>query len=187
MVVPAIGVVVGENHGRVLPVRLLLQKVDDLNDERLLVERIGVARVAILIGRRLQETDRRKVARLHRIEEVVGVVLMVGRIAVVPDHLDRGRPHMLQVRRLLVILEGLVMWDCSRGRQPSQSSNACCAGSRWCRSGWSASGRSRLQTSPRSRLLFEQHHADVVAGEVQQRARGRRTDVADGVAVADHR
>ena len=79
VVVPAVRVVVGDDHGGVLPVRLLLQEVDHLRDERLFVERIRVARVAVADRRRLQEADRRIVAGLHRGEEVVGVVLVVHR------------------------------------------------------------------------------------------------------------
>ena len=37
-----------------LPVGLLLQEVDHLHDEGLLVQRIGVAGVAVLVARRLQ-------------------------------------------------------------------------------------------------------------------------------------
>ena len=60
----------------------LLQEVDGVHDERLLVERIGVAGVAILIAGGLQEADRREVAGVDRVKEVVHVVLVVAGVAV---------------------------------------------------------------------------------------------------------
>ena len=52
MVVPAVGVVVGDDDRGVLPIGQLLQGVDRLDEELLLVERVGVAGVTVLVGRR---------------------------------------------------------------------------------------------------------------------------------------
>ena len=56
VIVPAVRVVVGNDDGGRFPIALLLQEVDDVDDERLLVERIGVAGVAVLKAGRLQDS-----------------------------------------------------------------------------------------------------------------------------------
>ncbi len=56
VVIPAVRVVVGDDHSGTRPVLLLLQKIDNIDDERLLVQRIGVAGVAILVARRLEDS-----------------------------------------------------------------------------------------------------------------------------------
>jgi hypothetical protein len=63
MVVPAVGVVVGDDDGGVVPIRLDLDEVDQLDDAGLLVERIGIAGMAVLVGGQLDVGDRREVAR----------------------------------------------------------------------------------------------------------------------------
>ena len=78
MIVPAVGVVVGDDDGGAGPERRLLDGVDDVDDEGLLIERIGVASVSVLIARGLQEADGGHVAGGKRIGEVVDVVLVVG-------------------------------------------------------------------------------------------------------------
>ena len=60
MVVPAIGIVVGDHDRGGSPGGLLLQEIDDVNDELLLVQ--GSGSVSILKTGRLQETDRGIVA-----------------------------------------------------------------------------------------------------------------------------
>src|SRR6202043_367518 len=67
VVVPAVRVVIGDDDGGVLPVGLLLQEVDQLNRSGLLIERIGIAGMAILVSRHLDVRDRRVVAGFHRI------------------------------------------------------------------------------------------------------------------------
>ena len=47
MIVPAVGIVIGDDHGGLVPVSLLLEKVDDRHDEVLLVKRVGVSGVAV--------------------------------------------------------------------------------------------------------------------------------------------
>ncbi len=65
MVVPAVRVVIGDHYRGVVPIRRLLQSINDVYDKRLLIERIGISRVPILKSLRLQEADRRKVPLLH--------------------------------------------------------------------------------------------------------------------------
>lgn len=59
VVIPAIAVVVGDHHRGVLPVRDPLEPVSDLDQEALLIQRAGVPGVSVLVGRGLQEADRR--------------------------------------------------------------------------------------------------------------------------------
>ena len=77
VVVPAVRVVVGDDHSGIRPVLLLLQEIDNVDDERLLVQRIGVAGVAVLVARRLQEADRGEVTGFDGIVEVVRIVLVI--------------------------------------------------------------------------------------------------------------
>ncbi len=77
----------------------LHQEVDGVDDEGLLVERVGVASVSILIARGLQEADGREVAGVDGVEEVVRVVLVVARIALLSDGLQRSGTRVLQVLR----------------------------------------------------------------------------------------
>ena len=86
VVVPAVGVVVGDDDGRGGPGRGLLQGVDLVDEEALLVERVGVGGVAVLVARGLAEADGRQrggweVATADggdELVEVIGVVLVVG-------------------------------------------------------------------------------------------------------------
>jgi hypothetical protein len=83
VIVPAVGIVIGDHDHRMRPiVAALLQKVDHLNDEGLLVERIGVAGVAVLIGRSLQKAYCREVSGADGSKEIEDVVLMIGRACV---------------------------------------------------------------------------------------------------------
>src|SRR6185437_7857829 len=65
MIVPTVGVIVSDDNGGAVPVRLSLQGVDHLRDERLLVKRSGVAGVTVLISRSFQIADGRVVAGVH--------------------------------------------------------------------------------------------------------------------------
>ena len=104
MVIPAVGIVIVDEHRSRFPVPRLLQEIQDLGYECLLVERIGIAGVRILVARSLQEADRGHVAGVDRSIEVGNVVLVVGLIAV-----HTGRPGVLQVLGGGVVLEGLVV------------------------------------------------------------------------------
>ena len=82
MIVPAIGVVVRDDHRHVFPLRQTLQTVERLDEELLLRERIGVRGVSILIARRLEEADGRQIAAVRRRPEVGQIVLVTGLTAV---------------------------------------------------------------------------------------------------------
>ena len=89
----------------------LLKEVDDLHDEGLLIERIGVASVGILIAGSLQEADSGHVAGVHCSVEVINVVLVVGLVAIDADHAGRAWAQVLGIGSGGVVLEGLVVRD----------------------------------------------------------------------------
>ena len=72
-------VVIGQDHSGRIPVRLLLEEVDQGDEASLLIERIGVARVSVLVGFHLDEGYRQEVAGSDRRCEVVEVVGVVSR------------------------------------------------------------------------------------------------------------
>ena len=88
--------------------RGLLKGVDDVDDEGLLVERIGVAGVGVLVGGGLEEADSGKVAGGERVGEVMDVVLVVGGVCGA-DGGDRGGTGVVRVGGAGVVLEGLVV------------------------------------------------------------------------------
>ena len=108
VVIPAVGVVVGDDDRRGLPVLRLLDLVDRVDDEVLLVERVGVAGVGVLVLGRLEVAHRRHVAVLERGVEVRQVVLVVGLVGLADRRL-RGRRQVLGVGRGLVVLERVVV------------------------------------------------------------------------------
>ena len=85
MVVPAVGVVVGNDDGSTGPEGLGFQCVDHVHNECLLVQRIRVSGMGILVSRRLQEADCGKITRCECIVKVVNVVLMISRIPLLSD------------------------------------------------------------------------------------------------------
>ena len=88
VVVPAVGVVIGDDDRGVLPVRGLLQRVDLVGDPVLLVERVGVGGVPVRPARRLEERHRGQCRRRQfaladrgdQLVEVARVVLVVRRV-----------------------------------------------------------------------------------------------------------
>ncbi len=78
VVVPAVGVVIGDDDGGGLPRRQRLQVVDRGGEEGLLVQWVGVTAVTVLEGRGLEERHLRQVAGVSGGPEVGGVVLVVG-------------------------------------------------------------------------------------------------------------
>ena len=84
MVVPAIGIVVHNDYGGAAPSGLLLQKVEECHQERLLIQRIGVPGMTVLISRCFDETYCREITRAHGVVKVRQIITMVG-LAVVPD------------------------------------------------------------------------------------------------------
>ena len=77
VVVPAIGIVISDDDCGGIPLRGVLQLVDVVGDKRLLIQRIGVASVAILVVGGLEEGDGRQIALLDGGIEVREVVLVV--------------------------------------------------------------------------------------------------------------
>ena len=57
MVVPSVGVVPCDEDGSALPIRSLLKPVDCVDEERLLIQRVGIAWVAVLIPSGLQDAS----------------------------------------------------------------------------------------------------------------------------------
>ena len=80
MIVPAVGVIVGDDDGGAGPEGGFLDGVDRVDDKGLLVERVGVGGVSILIAGSLQEANRRHVSGGERIGEVMDIVLVVGSV-----------------------------------------------------------------------------------------------------------
>src|SRR6266700_1151877 len=110
MVVPAVGVVVGDHDGGVSPELGVLDRVDGVDQEVLFVGGVGVARVPVLVGGGLQEADRRHAAAAQVLEEPVQVVLVFGP-PIVPDLGDAGRGQVERVGGGGVVLERLVVRD----------------------------------------------------------------------------
>src|SRR5690349_11292685 len=61
MVVPAVGIIVGDDDGCRIPVRALHDGVDGVHEEDLFIEGIGIRRMAILIGTGFEEGDGREI------------------------------------------------------------------------------------------------------------------------------
>ncbi len=106
VVIPTIGIVIGNDDDRVAPLRSLLDDIDRMHKECLLIQRIGVAGVAVAISGGLKKADGGKVSGLYRVEKIVNVVLVVC-IAVicVPDHLYGSGTGMQWVRGGSIILK----------------------------------------------------------------------------------
>src|SRR5918911_3696482 len=110
MVVPAAGVVLGDDDGCILPARKLLEAVDRIDQEVLLVERVGVACVPVLIGRGLEEANLGQMPGVCGSPEVREVVLVV-RLIGLADHGRRTGRQVFRVGGGLVVLERLVVRD----------------------------------------------------------------------------
>src|ERR1700759_1643550 len=62
VVIPAVRVVIRDDDGGVLPLRILLQRIDDAHYKFLFVEWRGIAGMTIQVSRRFQNGDGRKIA-----------------------------------------------------------------------------------------------------------------------------
>ncbi|ABA52723.1 hypothetical protein BURPS1710b_A2343 [Burkholderia pseudomallei 1710b] len=192
MVVPAVRVVIRDDHRGARPVGLLLQEVDDLRHELLLVERIRVAGVRVLRGGRLQEADRREVARLHGREEVVRIVLVIrglGRLAVRldarADRRDRARARVLRVRGRRVVLEPVVVRDVVGRRRVHRGRDRAALAARRAVRVRRRQIEAAHEAAPRD-VARVQQIADVLAGHHRLIGRARAHVVA-GVDIVDHR
>src|SRR5258708_22436842 len=109
MIVPSVRIVIRNNDQRVVPLRTRLDEVDRVDDKGLLVERTGVARMAILEAIGLKKRYRRKIARAYRVEEVMQVILMIHTAIGLSDESNRARAQMRRVRGARVVLEPFMM------------------------------------------------------------------------------
>ena len=80
MIVPAVGIVIENDHRSIRPFRALLQSIDDLHEEALLVERIGISSMAIFKSCSLEKAYGWQVVGFQSSKEIVDIVLMVRRI-----------------------------------------------------------------------------------------------------------
>jgi hypothetical protein len=104
MVIPAIGIIPGNEDGRVFPLGTLLQLVDGLDEEGLFEQRARRGRMTGLVCRGLQETYRRQVVGRKRVPEIGQRILMVGLVCV-SNGTDRRRRQVMRIRRGGVVLK----------------------------------------------------------------------------------
>src|SRR5580698_794581 len=93
VVIPAVRVIVKNDDCSAAPGRLFLQEVDQLYNRELFIQGIGVASVPILNPDVLDKAHGREIACLHRMDEIIDVIVVVGR-ATVSDFVDALRPSM---------------------------------------------------------------------------------------------
>ena len=99
MVIPAVRVVIQNHHRGGRPVLGLRQEVDGVDDERLLIQRIGVARVPVFNGPRLDEADPGQVVRRQRDDYSWQFVFLGANFdAVLLSRCDFARKHIADVR-----------------------------------------------------------------------------------------
>lgn len=94
MVIPAVRIIVVDDDGRVRPIRRALEQIDHVHDERLFVDGIGVAGVAILESGSFQIAHGGHVASADGGVEIIDVVLMIRRIALLADHRGGSRARV---------------------------------------------------------------------------------------------
>src|SRR5262249_46927279 len=109
MVVPSVRVIVQDNYGCGAPERALLKSVDRIDQEGLLIKRVGVASMTVLVGRRLEIAHSRHVPSIHCCPEVAEVVLMIGLIRLA-NLGDRAGRQVVWVRCRSIVLERFVVW-----------------------------------------------------------------------------
>src|ERR1700722_6985429 len=106
VVVPAVGIVVGEDDHGMVPLRALLDGIDHLDKECLLIKRIGETGVAVAISRGLKEADGGKVIDIERVEEIAQIILMIAAAVIgVSDNLGECRAGVKRVRSRGIELE----------------------------------------------------------------------------------
>ena len=187
MIVPAVGVVIGDHNGRIVPVFRLLQLVDCVDDEGLFVDRVRIARMAVLIGRCLQEGDGRQVAVLQR-RLVIGQVILMVSAAILrrADGIDRGRALVVEIGRRLVILEGLVMRDIVVDLDARHRSSGRTGTARRAVGILRRQVEAALEEAPGD-AGFVHQVADIAALHQPGRIFRARTDIAGRVEVGNHR
>ena len=186
------------DHGGFLPFGPVLEEVDHCGDEGLFVERIGIAGVAVLESLRFQEADRRKIAGVNGVKEIMRVIFMI-RLTIVSDFVDRSWPCVTRVQRRRVILEErmvrYVVVDCCRRRRSRHRGSIRqleCQNLRIHGASSAASASVRVRhaqvKSAHERTpghtIAGQHVADIPAGHLKG-AGLRRANVVEGITVAN--
>src|SRR6185312_1394844 len=182
VVVPAVRVVVGDDDRGRVPVLGVLDRVDLVDDERLLVEWVGVAGVAVLVRRCLEVRHRgqgRAAGAVQRLVEVRPVVFVVGLVGVA-DLRRGGRREVVRVRGGRVVLERDVVRRVVRHRGAADVLVRATADRA------TAVGRGRreaaLEPAPGDMLCVQQV-TDVLAAHHAERAGGGVAAVRAGVEV----
>src|SRR5215472_19357475 len=98
MIIPAIGVIIGNHNSSTLPGWQMLQAIDGVHQEGLLVKRVRVASMTILISRGLEETYRWHMPILNGCPEVRQIILVIGLVGFA-DHVYRRGRQVVRVGR----------------------------------------------------------------------------------------
>ena len=109
MVVPSVRIVPRNHDRRILPERALHDRVDRIHNKNLLVNRTRISRVPVLICAGLQVRHRWHPPFIHRRKKIRQVVLVIRPVRARPDQQGTARPRVMNVRRLWVIHERLVV------------------------------------------------------------------------------
>ena len=101
MIIPAVRIVISHDDRRAAPERRCHNRVHDVHNKGLLIERIRVTGMSILIRRGLQIANVRKIACAQSVKEIVRVVLMICRIG---PRCPRSRGFVGRVWAGLIVL-----------------------------------------------------------------------------------
>src|SRR5277367_4495753 len=191
MVIPAVGVVVGNDDRGVLPIRAIHDGVDGAHDKSLLIERIGITRVAIKCALGLEIGNRGKPTLSERRIEKAQIVLVVGLVGFA-DLGQVARRQVGWIRRRRIVLKRFVMGNVVMGpgwRGQADARSAARGRSVGVRTG---EGKSTSKPAPSDVLLVQQvahvraRHGD--AGGLRcTYVRGRQAIVIARAWVADQR
>src|SRR5437868_12566674 len=96
VVVPAVGIVIGDNYRRAVPKRRRLKRVNSVHEEGLLIERIRVHGMSVLVGRGFQETYGWQISRIQGFEKVGDVVLVISLIFLT-DHVYGSSGQVVRI------------------------------------------------------------------------------------------
>ena len=175
MVIPAVRIVIQDDDGGVAPLGRAHDRIDRVDDEGLLIERIRIAGVPVLIGGRLDDADRRQVTGLQRGEKQRQVVLMI-RLVGLADVGGRARRQMLWILCTRPVLEEGVVRNVVHHRDAADIVVRLLAG------GVRETAHEGTPGNPRG----IQQVADVPARHQDLRPFRVRTDVVRRVGIADH-
>ncbi len=195
MVVPAVGVVIHDDDGGIFPFLALLQGIDHPHDEMLFVGGIRISSMPVFKRLSLQEADRRQIAGLQRREEVVDIVLVIGRFRrvgvrdqAVTDRLHGTRAGVSRVAGRRIVLEPGVVRDVV-DRRGSRLARRCGAGLTQAAGGAVGVDDGQVEAAherPPGDALGIEQVADVAAGHRDLRALRVGADVVNRIVVTDH-